>query len=1157
MCLYFSLNVKPLFFRPKARYSKRRTRSSSDSSRSPSPERRKKVTKTSSRRSDSDSEDDEEEKGRLKKKVKKRSPSPKKKRSPTPKKKRSPTPKKRRSPSPKKKRSRSPKKKRSLSPKKKRSLSPKKKRSVSPKKKRSPTPRKKHSPTPRKKRSPSPKKKRSPTPKKKRSPTPKKKRSPTPKKKRRESESPPRKRKTRKPSDSPPRRRKRSPTPDKKKRRSKSPRRRRSRSPSKEKRKRKRSRSESKEKKLKRASSSSESPPRRRKDRSRSKSKDKRSRKSPDRRRRRRSRGKSESDRSSSESPIRKEKEKTKKRRSPTPDKKKNRRSRSVERKRKERSRSIEKKRRKSKSRSATPVESRKVKELKERSKTRSPSADKKALIKQEKGSSPVLKKRKERSESPEAKKNETAEIVSNGTVKKDSSSNKVSLDQKQTLNNSHAKETSIKADSLKSTSPLKKDTKVGDATNTKTEETNVKEIKDNENKNIGKSTEVEVSKTLNADSSIESSKGRTLIKEELKPEGLEVKEEPKKNIKTEEITPEISKLNTENTDAKKQKPDKVKPKIEIVKITKSQVSKAKEEKSSVNSNNEIGKIRVKDDIKKEGERKDSKTSKDAVNKILLKDKIKEEVNHIKKEIKSREDSKSRESKADRDLKARSEKDSQRRSRDSGRDYRDSSRDSSRRKDDSKSSKKEKSPDRKKELSSIEEEMKKRKERIEAWRNARKQQNGETDDVKEVKDKKWSLEDDDDEEETQNKDQNKKTADQKNIKQEESEDEDLDPLDAYMKSINKEINKIAPAGKKGINKPASNGKAKTVTVVTTVVKKTEVKVKPEVMEQNQDALEYSSEEEKPEDVTATDFHDIKKRKKDLEAADHSKIYYAPFKRDFYVEVPELTRMTPDEVKLYRESLGDIQVRGKNVPKPIKAWSQAGLNTKIMNVLKKCNYEKPTPIQAQAIPTVMSGRDMIGIAKTGSGKTLAFVLPMLRHCLYQPALDENDGPIAIMMTPTRELALQIYKETRKFCKPLKLTVACIYGGSGISEQIAELKKGAEIIVCTPGRMIDMLSANNGKVTNCRRCTYLVLDEADRMFDMGFEPQVRICFFFNPLFFVFCYFLRSIRISILTAYVILLPLDSPQVFLLEESQFLPGLEPPYSEGPLPPFWVPRSF
>ena len=162
-------------------------------------------------------------------------------------------------------------------------------------------------------------------------------------------------------------------------------------------------------------------------------------------------------------------------------------------------------------------------------------------------------------------------------------------------------------------------------------------------------------------------------------------------------------------------------------------------------------------------------------------------------------------------------------------------------------------------------------------------------------------------------------------------------------------------------------------------------------------------------------------------ADHTMIYYAAFRRDFYVEVPELARMSADEVKVLRESLGDVQVRGKNCPKPIKSWAQAGMSSKIMSVLKRCEYEKPTPIQAQALPVVMSGRDMIGIAKTGSGKTLAFVLPMLRHVLDQPELDEEDGPIAIIMTPTRELALQIYKETKKFCKALNLTVTCIYGG----------------------------------------------------------------------------------------------------------------------------------
>jgi ATP-dependent RNA helicase DDX46/PRP5 len=160
----------------------------------------------------------------------------------------------------------------------------------------------------------------------------------------------------------------------------------------------------------------------------------------------------------------------------------------------------------------------------------------------------------------------------------------------------------------------------------------------------------------------------------------------------------------------------------------------------------------------------------------------------------------------------------------------------------------------------------------------------------------------------------------------------------------------------------------------------------------------------------------------------------------------------------------------------------------LDIIKKCGYEKPTPIQAQAIPAIMSGRDIIGIAKTGSGKTIAFLLPMIRHVLDQPALSMNDGPIGLIMTPTRELAMQTYSECRKFTNALGLRVVCAYGGAPIKDQIADLKRGAEIIICTPGRFIDLLLANSGKVTNLKRITYLVLDEADRMFDMGFGPQV---------------------------------------------------------------------
>jgi ATP-dependent RNA helicase DDX46/PRP5 len=100
--------------------------------------------------------------------------------------------------------------------------------------------------------------------------------------------------------------------------------------------------------------------------------------------------------------------------------------------------------------------------------------------------------------------------------------------------------------------------------------------------------------------------------------------------------------------------------------------------------------------------------------------------------------------------------------------------------------------------------------------------------------------------------------------------------------------------------------------------------------------------------------------------------------------------------------------------------------------------------------------MMGVAKTGSGKTLAFIMPVLRHVLDAPKGQPGNGPVAVLMTPTRELALQTYAEAKRFAKPLGLIPACVYGGVNISEQIAELRRGCDIIICTPGRMIDMLT-----------------------------------------------------------------------------------------------------
>jgi len=226
----------------------------------------------------------------------------------------------------------------------------------------------------------------------------------------------------------------------------------------------------------------------------------------------------------------------------------------------------------------------------------------------------------------------------------------------------------------------------------------------------------------------------------------------------------------------------------------------------------------------------------------------------------------------------------------------------------------------------------------------------------------------------------------------------------------------------------------------------------------------------------------------LGAVVHSDIDYPPFRKNFYIESYEMSKMTKEEVKELRTKLDGISCRGKRVPKPIKSWNQAGLSNKIMELIRRSGFENPMPIQAQALPIIMSGRDCIAVAKTGSGKTLAYILPMLRHIKDQPEIKNGDGPIAMIVGPTRELVTQIGKECRKFGKTVGIRCVSVYGGSGVQSQITDLKRGCEAVACTPGRMIDILTTGAGKITNLRRITYFVLDEADRMFDMGFEPQI---------------------------------------------------------------------
>ncbi|GAB1205532.1 pre-mRNA processing RNA-helicase [Aspergillus pseudonomiae] len=298
------------------------------------------------------------------------------------------------------------------------------------------------------------------------------------------------------------------------------------------------------------------------------------------------------------------------------------------------------------------------------------------------------------------------------------------------------------------------------------------------------------------------------------------------------------------------------------------------------------------------------------------------------------------------------------------------------------------------------------------------------------------------------------------------EEEEVDPLDAFMS----ELAESAPP-KKTIGAKFAKAKAQ----------------QPEALFGDENDMDMTA----VGDGDADDFLAIAnkaKKKKDIPTVDHKKVEYEPFRKKFYTEPSDLAAMSEEEAASLRLELDGIKVRGVEVPRPVSKWSQCGLGVQTLDVIDRLGYTAPTSIQAQAIPAIMSGRDVIGVAKTGSGKTIAFLIPMFRHIKDQRPLENMEGPVGLIMTPTRELATQIHKDCKPFLKALNLRAVCAYGGAPIKDQIADLKRGAEIIVCTPGRMIDLLAANAGRVTNLRRVTYVVLDEADRMFDMGFEPQV---------------------------------------------------------------------
>ncbi|MGD1923997.1 MAG: DEAD/DEAH box helicase [Paracoccaceae bacterium] len=170
------------------------------------------------------------------------------------------------------------------------------------------------------------------------------------------------------------------------------------------------------------------------------------------------------------------------------------------------------------------------------------------------------------------------------------------------------------------------------------------------------------------------------------------------------------------------------------------------------------------------------------------------------------------------------------------------------------------------------------------------------------------------------------------------------------------------------------------------------------------------------------------------------------------------------------------------------FSGLGLSDPVLRALETRKHSIPTPIQARAIPELISGRDMLGIAQTGTGKTGAFTLPMLHHFVQNPRRKDQRGTRALVLAPTRELAIQIGDEFKAYSYKMGLRHTVIFGGVSQKPQIEALRRGVDVIVATPGRLLDLMSQPRVDV-GLNTLEYLVLDEADRMLDMGFINDIR--------------------------------------------------------------------
>ncbi|RWR73700.1 DEAD-box ATP-dependent RNA helicase 37-like protein [Cinnamomum micranthum f. kanehirae] len=219
----------------------------------------------------------------------------------------------------------------------------------------------------------------------------------------------------------------------------------------------------------------------------------------------------------------------------------------------------------------------------------------------------------------------------------------------------------------------------------------------------------------------------------------------------------------------------------------------------------------------------------------------------------------------------------------------------------------------------------------------------------------------------------------------------------------------------------------------------------------------------------------------------------PFEQDEKDEIEEQALGDQENTGINFDAYEDIPVEtsGDNVPLPVNTFADIDLGDALNKNIQRCKYVKPTPVQRHTIPISLAGRDLMACAQTGSGKTAAFCFPIISGIMKGQVAQRPRGPrtvypLALILSPTRELSCQIHEEARKFAYQTGVKVVVAYGGAPINQQLRELERGVDILVATPGRLVDLLERARVSLQMVR---YLALDEADRMLDMGFEPQIR--------------------------------------------------------------------